>query len=155
LARGPGLPHNQARPIVARQISQALARQYADRIGAGPYRGPSLLDDTRIDDIRREMLHDPAVHHALDMLWPVLTPQQLLADLFASAERIASAAPQLSPLDRRLLRREPGSGWACSDVPLLDEAMELLGEDERQAQALAERERRARIGYAQGVLDVV
>jgi len=33
--------------------------------------------------------------------------------------------------------------------------MELLGEDERRAQALADRERRARIGYAQGVLDVV
>jgi len=39
-------------------------------------------------------------------------------------------------------------------VPLLDEAMELLGEDERQAQALADRERRARISYAQGVLDL-
>jgi len=155
LARGSRLLHNQARPIVVQQVSQALAQQYAGRIGADPYRGPSLLDDTEIEDIRRGMLHDPAVRHALDTLWPVLTPQQLLADLFCSPERIASAASQLGPAEQRLLLREPGGGWACSDVPLLDEAMELLGEDEREAQALADRERRARVSYAQGVLDVV
>jgi DNA helicase IV len=79
----------------------------------------------------------------------------LLADLFASPERIATAAPQLSRPEQRLLLREPGRGWACSDVPLLDEAMELLGEDEAQARALADRERRAHLSYAQGVLDVV
>jgi DNA helicase IV len=155
LVRESGLLHNQARPIVVQQISRALARQYAGRIGADPRGGRGLLDDTQIEDIRREMLGDQAVHHALDTLWPVLTPQQLLADLFGSAERIASAAPQLSPAEQRLLLREPGGGWACSDVPLLDEAMELLGENEREAQALADRERWARIGYAQGVLDVV
>jgi DNA helicase IV len=154
LARGSRLPHNQARPIVVRQISQALAQQYADRIGADPYTGRGGLDDTEIEAIRREMLADPAVQHALDVLWPVLTPQRLLADLFSSPGRIASAASQLSPAEQRLLLREPGSGWACSDVPLLDEAMELLGEDEQQAQALADPERRVRIGYAQGVLDL-
>jgi DNA helicase IV len=154
LARGSGRPHNQARPIVVRQISRALARQYADRIGADPCGGRGVLDDTEIDDIRREMLADPAVQHALDMLWPALTPQQLLTDLFSSPGRLASAASQLGPAEQGLLRREPGGGWACSDVPLLDEAMDLLGEDERQAQALADRERRARISYAQGVLDL-
>jgi DNA helicase IV len=154
LARGSGLPHNQARPIVVQQISRALAQQYTDRIGADPFRGRGMPDDTETDDIRAEMLPDPAVRRALDMLWPALTPQQLLADLFSSPELISSAAPQLSPAERRLLLREPGSGWACSDVPLLDEAMELLGEDERQARALADRERRVRIDYAQGVLDL-
>ena len=154
LARGSGLPHNQARPVVVQEISRALARQYADRVGADPYGGRGMLDDTEIEDVRREMLPDPAVQHALDVLWPALTPQQLLTDLFSSPERIASAAPQLGPAEQGLLLREPGSGWACSDVPLLDEAMELLGEDERQAMALADRERRARIGYAQGVLDL-
>jgi len=154
LARGSRLPHNEARPIVVRQISQALAQQYAGRIGAHPFRGRGVLDDTETEEIRREMLTDPAVQHALDTLWPALTPEQLLTDLFSSPERIASAAPQLSPAEQRLLRREPGRGWAGSDVPLLDEAMELLGEDERRARALADRERRARIAYAQDVLDL-
>jgi DNA helicase IV len=148
------LPHNQARLIVVQQIGRALAQQYADRIGADLYGRRGVLDDTEIDDIRREMLADPAVQHALDVLWPVLTPQQLLTDLFCSPERIASAASQLSPAEQRLLRREPGGGWASSDVPLLDEAMELLGDDERRAQALVDREHRERIRYAQGVLDL-
>ncbi|MFJ3221493.1 ATP-binding domain-containing protein [Kitasatospora sp. NPDC086801] len=153
-ARDSGLLHNQARPIVVQQISEVLAQQYGDRIGADPYGGPNLLDDAQIEDIRQELLQDPAVHAALDMLWPVLAPQQLLTDLFASPERIASAAPQLTAEERRLLLREPHRGWASSDVPLLDDATELLGEDEQEARALAERERRARIAYAKGVLDV-
>jgi DNA helicase IV len=56
LARGSRLPHNQARPIVVQQISQALAQHYADRIGADPRGGPNLLYDAEIDDIRRELL---------------------------------------------------------------------------------------------------
>ena len=51
--------------------------------------------------------------------------------------------------------REPGGGWTAADVPLLDEAAELLGEDDRAARAARERDRRARIAYAQGVLDIL
>jgi DNA helicase IV len=79
----------------------------------------------------------------------------LLAELFSSAERLASAAPGLSEAERTLLFREPGGGWTASDVPLLDEAAELLGTDDAAARALAERERRARIDEAQGVLDIL
>ncbi len=39
-------------------------------------------------------------------------------------------------------------------MPLLDEAAELLGVDDRVARTRAERERAAQIAYAQGVLDV-
>jgi len=62
---------------------------------------------------------------ALDDLGPALTPQRLLEDLFAAA-----------------------------DVPLLDEAAELLGQDERVARALSAREQAQRVAYAQGVLDI-
>jgi DNA helicase IV len=40
-------------------------------------------------------------------------------------------------------------------VPLLDEAAELLGEDDRAARRRAKRERQRQIAYAQGVLDIV
>ncbi len=40
-------------------------------------------------------------------------------------------------------------------MPLLDEAAELLGEDDRAARAAAERRRRAEIAYAGGVLDII
>jgi len=40
-------------------------------------------------------------------------------------------------------------------VPLLDEAAELLGEDDRAARAAAERRRQAQVEYAGGVLDIM
>ena len=39
-------------------------------------------------------------------LWPVLTPQQLIGDLYASPRRLAAAAPSLRAADRELLRRQ-------------------------------------------------
>ena len=46
--------------------------------------------------------------------------------------RLAAAAPGLTEAERALLRRAPGGGWTPADVPLLDEAAELLGEDDRR-----------------------
>jgi len=90
---------------------------------------------------------------ALDDLWPALTPQRLLEDLFADPARLASAAPTLPAAERAALLREPG-GLTAADVPLLDEAAELLGQDERVARALSAREQAQRVAYAQGVLDI-
>ncbi len=42
-------------------------------------------------------------------------------------------------------------GWTAADVPLLDEAAELLGQDERAARV---REQARRVACAQGVLDI-
>ncbi|MBY8850976.1 ATP-binding domain-containing protein, partial [Saccharothrix sp. MB29] len=54
-----------------------------------------------------------------------------------------------------LLHRPRGAEWTPADVPLLDEAAELLGEDDTEAKARAERRRRQAIDYAQGVLDIL
>ncbi|WP_079046267.1 HelD family protein [Carbonactinospora thermoautotrophica] len=153
-ARRSRMPHNQARPIFVREVIDALARQVADRLGADVFGGDNLLDEADVAEIRRELREDAGVQAALEELWPVLTPQRLLADLFSSAELLASAAPGLTEAERKLLLRDPEGGWTPADVPLLDEAAELLGEDDRPAKALAERKRRERIAYAQGVLDI-
>ncbi|MFF8917556.1 HelD family protein [Streptomyces sp. NPDC015032] len=108
-----------------------------------------------IDDARRLLAADADVRAALDILWPPLTPQQLLADLYGQRARLAAAAPGLTDGERELLFREPdGGGWSAADVPLLDEAAELLGQDTRAAEAAAARERAEGIAYAQGVLDL-
>jgi DNA helicase IV len=57
--------------------------------------------------------------------------------------------------ERALLLRDAAAQWTPADVPLLDEAAELLGEDDRAARALAERRRRTEVAYAQGVLDIM
>jgi len=154
MARDSLLPHNQARPLVVREISAALAREYARQVGTDIFDGSLLFDETEIEEIRKDMLHDSVVWAALDRAWPDLTPEQLLADLFSSAERIASAAPALTPSERLLLLRAPDAGWTPGDVPLLDEAAELLGRDDRAERGHEEREQRERVAYARGVLDI-
>jgi DNA helicase IV len=49
----------------------------------------------------------------------------------------------------------PGAPWTPSDVPLLDELAELLGEDDAQARAERERQEREELAYAQGVLHIM
>jgi DNA helicase IV len=165
-ARDSGKLHNLARPIFDTEVIHALSLQLAEQIGADPFADDplggddapgdgNLLSEADLAEIRRELREEPELRAALDWMWPILTPQQLLGDLYASADRIDTAAPQLSAAERELLRREPGGGWTPADVPLLDEAAELLGEDDRPVDALAEKRRRERIAYAEGALEIL
>jgi hypothetical protein len=99
------------------------------------------------------------VRAALNKLWPYLTPQQLLIGLFTTKERMAYAG--LTPAECDLLLREPPrpgeSWWSEADVPLLDEAAELLGEIDEgvlRAARRAEEEREEQLAYAREVLEL-
>ena len=152
-ARGRRLTHNQTQPFFTKDIIDALTAQYAELIGEDPLGGENLLDDYDLAELRKEVEAEPAVQQLLYRLWPVLSPQDLLVDLYGDEDRLASAAPQLSPLDREHLLRY-GDDWSPADVPLLDEAAELLGDDGQEV--ARERAERARaIAYAQGSLDVL
>ncbi|MEV5414189.1 UvrD-helicase domain-containing protein [Thermopolyspora sp. NPDC052614] len=124
-----------------------------DGLGDGQDGAP-LLDEADLAELRKELIADPAVRAALNELWPALTPQRLLRDLFADPDRLAVAAPMLGEDERALLLRAPGDGWSTADVPLLDEAAELLGEVRRPGLTREEAERAEQIAYAQGVLDI-
>ena len=159
-ARATGLLHNLARPVFTAAILEVLAEQVAERIGYDPFwddplgsadvlESSNLLDDADLADIRADLAGEPAVLAALDSWWPVLTPFELLDSFYADP-----VAPQLTAAELDLLRRAPGGGWTPADVPLLDEAAELLGTDATAARARAAAEQRRRLEYAQGVLDV-
>jgi DNA helicase IV len=163
-ARRSGKLHNDARTVFAHHVLEALTAQVAEAIGTDPFADdplggddapgdPMLLGTADLADIRADLADHPAVQATLDWLWPILTPQQLLADLFADAEAIASAAPELTEAERALLLRAPG-GWTPADVPLLDEAVELLGVDEEAELARLVAQQRLREAYAQGALDI-
>ncbi|MEU8829933.1 ATP-binding domain-containing protein [Streptomyces sp900116325] len=78
----------------------------------------------------------------------------MLTDLYGDRARLVSAARELTDEERESLYRAPGGGWTAADVPLLDEAAELLGQDDRAAEAAAAAERAEGVAYAQGVLDL-
>jgi DNA helicase IV len=154
-ARRSRRPHNLARAVFAREIISALTRQLASRLGTDVLGAGNLMGQQDIDELRQELRADPAVRAAISRLWPVLTPQRLVADLFAYPARLRTAGAGLPQAQRALLQRDPGDDWTPADVPLLDEAAELLGEDERAARAEKDRRRRLQEAYAQGVLDII
>jgi DNA helicase IV len=160
-----GKQHNLSRQLFDTEIVHALTQQIADKIGHDPYAHDALggddatgdeqyMEEADLAEIRRELRKEPELLGTLDWLWPVLMPEQLVAGLFASPQRLATAAPQLTDEERELLRREPRGGFTPADVPLLDEAAELLGEDEASAAAAAERLRRLEVAYAAGALEI-
>jgi len=149
-ARRSRRPHNQARRIFVTELLDALTRQVARRLGE------DLLDPRDLDDIRAELSADVNIAKAMDSLWPVLTPEQVLDDLFAERERLASAAgKRLTEAERESLVRPLESFWTPADVPLLDELAELLGEDDTEARAEEARREREERAYAEGVLDIL
>ncbi|MFJ3338809.1 HelD family protein [Streptomyces sp. NPDC086766] len=146
--RATGLPHNAAREHFEGHILNTLTDLVAERIGTDPYDGSNLLDPSDITQIRDELAENPEVWSAIDGLWPRLTPRRLVADFLAAPDGYLSEA------DADAVRRPVTRAWTVADVPLLDEAAELLGEDDRAVRARAEREREAQVSFAQGVLDV-
>jgi len=154
-ARRSRRPHNLARAVFAREIVNALTNEFVAQLGHNVLGGPNLLGAQDVDDLRGELRADPAVVALIERLWPVLTPQKLVSGLFSSKRRLAAAAPSLSDGARDALLRAPDAAFTPADVPLLDEAAELLGEDERAIAAERDRQRRLREAYAQGVLDII
>lgn len=153
-ARSSRRPHNLARPLFVASAVEGLAQQLADRLGQNVIDGGSLLSRDDIADMRDEMKEDADVMAAIDELWPDLSPQQVLRDLFASPERIAAAAPELTESERAsLLRRS--RGFSSADSPLLDELAELLGIDDAAEREQANRQWRNQIADAQGALDIL
>ena len=152
-ARDSGLPHNEARAVFTDIVTYVLTERAIGRIGKGWL---SRDDRDEWESMRKGLLEDLAGDEkftaALDELWPVLTPEGVLSSLYTSSERLRAAGA-----DPALLRTD-GAAWTVSDVPLLDELVDLLGRDktaEKAAEKAAARERKAEAEYAAGVFETM
>ncbi|HKN95891.1 MAG TPA: RNA polymerase recycling motor ATPase HelR [Pseudonocardiaceae bacterium] len=152
-ARASGLPHNEARAVFTEIVTYVLTERAIARIGRGWL---TRSNREAWQNLRADLLAELAEHDgftaALDELWPMLTPETLLARLYTSPERLRAAGAD------QALWRADGDAWTVSDVPLLDELVDLLGRDkvaDEAADRAAERERQAEAEYAAGVMDVL
>lgn len=145
-ARAMRLPHNLARPHFAFRVIDDLTAQLADRLGADPYGGPNFLGPDDLAQLGKAVASSPEVHAAIEELWPTLTPQRVVADYLTEPVHLPDA-------DAALIRRASGE-WTVADIPLLDEAAELIGEDDSAVRAAAEAARQEQVAFAQGVLDL-
>jgi DNA helicase IV len=169
-ARATGLPHNAARTTFRDTLGSLLVQQGVERLDQDLEDPPELADILRelgdlpeiapagaaqvSAELRRELRDDLrsdlGFHAAVERLWPVLTPEQLLAELFASPDRLASAG---GGIDLSGLYRAEGSAWTVADAPLLDELAELLGPPPGPRGGRSEPERDS--AYAAEVLSIL
>ncbi|WP_410872456.1 RNA polymerase recycling motor ATPase HelR [Nocardia sp. A7] len=148
-ARESGRPHNEARAVFIEIITYVLTERAIARIGEGWL----TREDTEAwEQLRADLVRELADHAeftaAIDQCWPILQPETVLSQLYSSPERLRAAGADA------VLRRADGGAWTVSDVPLLDELVDLLGRD-KAADDSAERERKAEAEYAAGVLDTL
>ncbi|WP_268871973.1 RNA polymerase recycling motor ATPase HelR [Amycolatopsis orientalis] len=150
VARESGLLHNEAKAVFEREVITALAERAVDRVGEGwlprddTHNRPEMLKN-----LRRDLEGSVGLGAVLDRLWPVLTPRRLLADLYGSTARLRAAGADPA------LFREDAAAWTVSDVPLLDEAVELLGWDRTAERRAEERRQLAQQEYAERVLELI
>src|SRR5690606_19833580 len=123
-ARHTHKPYNEARETFVKVLVGDLAEQLRRKLEESAGQS-STTDRSYLPQEVRES-HDVRV--ALNLCWMPMTPQQLVAELFATPHLLAAAAPHLKEKDRDALYRRANSPFTEADVPLLDEAAQLLGE---------------------------
>ncbi|CAN5392915.1 AAA family ATPase [soil metagenome] len=117
-------PHNLARVSFNKAALAALARLLADQLRDHG----NTIEESDQAWLREDLRTSHDVKVALNTAWLPLTPQKLLQDLFARPQWLASLTPRWTPEQRALLLRARDEPFTVSDVALLDEAAELLGE---------------------------
>lgn len=117
-------PHNVARVAFNKAALASLSRLLADQLRSHG----NTIEDSDQAWLREDLRTSQDVKVALNTAWLPLTPQKLLQDLYARPQWLASLTPAWSQAQRDLLRRDRDAPFTVSDVPLLDEAAELLGE---------------------------
>ncbi|MFD2093956.1 HelD family protein [Blastococcus deserti] len=154
-ARASSRLHNEARPAAARAVVELVTRRYADELGANVVGGANLLGEGDVAALRREVAVEPAVARLIDRLWPRLTAEGVVARLLSSPDELTAATPGWSETERALLHRPASSPWTAADVPLLEEADELLGADDSAQRAADRRAAQRRLRHAQETLDLL
>jgi DNA helicase IV len=176
-ARATGLPHNAARATFRDALGGLLVEQGLERLHHDLDDPPELAELLRDlgdlpelepmgaaevsaglrHELRDDLRSDLGFHAAVDELWPVLGPEQVLAELFASPERLASAADGIGNggIDLSGLYRAESSAWTVADAPLLDELAELLGPPPGATGRRGESDGAAQRAYAAEVLDIL
>ncbi|MFN2504811.1 MAG: ATP-binding domain-containing protein [Acidimicrobiales bacterium] len=118
--------HNERRAVFERMVARHLLDDWRRR--------ERLEDDEPLpEDMERRLRRQQAFVAAVERMWPVLTPEDLLNDLFGVNALLRLAVRKiLSPEEWRVLERPRQQRladvtWTEEDVALLDEAALHLG----------------------------
>lgn len=128
--------HNKARETFVKAMLRSMRARYVEQLDYTP-------DDDELGRVTSMLRMNDRVRRTLNLAWLPMTGEWLVDNLLSHPSQLRAHAPWLSDADIEALTRPKGSPLTRSDVPLLDEAMELLGPDPkamaRQAAADAQR----------------
>ncbi|MGD0054901.1 MAG: AAA family ATPase [Acidimicrobiales bacterium] len=125
--RRPG-NHNQRRSAIGRELANRLANEYHDRFvrdGSDEF--------SQVSELAEQIRATAQFKEVLQRIWPRLSGQELLYDLFGAPALIRAAGQDLlSDDEMQLLYRPRDSAleetrWTKADAALIDEARVLLG----------------------------
>jgi len=137
-----GVNHNDARE----QVWEALVQILLDQV--------EVEDDEDFSeaDLRRALADHEDLSAIFNGAWPLLEPDDVVADLWTVPAYLRLAAPWLTPAQVRVLQRREARGWTDADLPLLDAARARVGDPggarrrrRRHEVLAAERERRQEV----------
>ena len=130
-------PHNKARETFIRSMLSSMQMRYAEQLDYTP-------DQAELNRAMSLLRMNEKVRKTLNLCWLPMTGPWLIDQLFSRPERLRSYAPWMSNEDIQALARPKGAPLTRSDIPLLDEAMDLLGPDPKlQARSSAAAAREA------------
>lgn len=133
----PGTPHNDARE----QVWEALVQILLDQVEVDDE------DETFAEgDLRRALGSHDELTSVFNGAWPLLEPDDLVADLWSVPAFLRLAAPWLTADQVESLQRTDPTAWTEADLPLLDIARQRLGDSgavrlRHRQEAAAARER--------------
>ena len=116
--------HNAGRRFVENEVWSAMAA--------------TVRSGAEVEDVREALRESSEMRAVFERMWPLLTPTQLLHDLFGSKALLKLAAQGTLPeAEYLLLHRERSESvnevrWTTADAALLDEARHLLGPKPRR-----------------------
>ena len=114
--------HNKARETFVHSMLIAMRNRYVDKLDYEP-------EQAELTDVMQQLRMNDTLRKTLNLAWLPMTGEWLIDQLFCKPQQLRRFAPWLEERDIEALVRPKGSPFTVSDIPLLDEAMELLGPD--------------------------
>lgn len=122
-AQASGKTHNEARVVFVSQALDRLTEQFVRQLR----QAGRAIDDSDMSLLREDLRTSYDMRVVLNTAWMPLTAEKLVQDLYARPQWLAELTHRWPARQRALLQRPREAPFTISDVPLLDEAAEILG----------------------------
>ena len=99
-------------------VLRRFYEDYGARLGGQAFRS--------FEEVERALRKDGRLTRFLDRSWPAPKPEQVVRRLLGSREALAAAAGELLDRSEQVLLRRGRGGWSDADLPLIDEARDVL-----------------------------